>query len=149
MSPKEIAQKASQAMYDADVASKSLGITIDEIGPGYAKLSMPVRDDMLNGLKICHGGIMFTLADSTFAFACNSYNQSTVAASCEISFLEAVPGGSVLTAIAEEKHKRGRSGIYDVTVVDQDGRTVALFRGKSRTVKGEVVPGLTSEEESK
>lgn len=143
MSPEEIAKQASQAMFTADQASQGLGMEISEIGPGYAKLTMLVRDDMLNGLKICHGGFMFTLADSTFAFACNSYNQSTVAAACEISFLEAVPGGVLLTAIAEEKHKRGRSGIYDVTLTDEDGKIVALFRGKSRTVKGEVVPGLT------
>ncbi len=143
MTPKEIAIEASQAMFSVDLASQNLGMKIEEVGPGYARLTMPVRDDMLNGHKICHGGFMFTLADSTFAFACNSYNQSTVAASCEISFLEAVPGGALLTAVAEEKHKRGRSGIYDVTVTDQNGKVVALFRGKSRTVKGEVVPGLT------
>jgi acyl-CoA thioesterase len=144
MSPDEIARQAATAMYSTDKASQGLGIVLNEVKAGYARLSMPVREDMLNGHNICHGGFMFTLADTAFAFACNSYNDVTVAASCEISFLEAVPQGAVLTAIAEEKHKRGRSGIYDITVSDENGTPVALFRGKSRTIKGEIVPGLTS-----
>ena len=147
MHPNEIAKKVGSVMIEADQATRNLGMSIIDMKAGYAKLQMKVRDDMLNGHKICHGGYIFTLADSTFAFACNSYNQSAVAASCEISFLEAVPLGATLTATAEEKHKRGRSGIYDITVTDENDQVVALFRGKSRTIKGEMVPGLTTKQE--
>ncbi|AAU47178.1 hydroxyphenylacetyl-CoA thioesterase PaaI [Burkholderia mallei] len=101
---------------------------------------MPVRGDFLNGHQICHGGLVFTLADSTFAFACNSYNINTVAAGCSIEFLRPVAGGDVLTAEATEQTLNGRHGIYDIRVTNRAGETVAMFRGKSTQIKGTVIP---------
>jgi len=103
-------------------------------------MTMTVRPDMLNGHRICHGGFIFALADSTFAFACNTYNQLTVAQQNQITYLNPGKAGEVLTARADEVSRTGRSGIYDVTVTGEDGRTVALFRGLSRTVKGQHFP---------
>ena len=112
-------------------------MTIEEVRLGYARLTMTIRADMTNGQKIAHGGFIFLLADSAFAFACNGRNQFTVAQQCAVTFL--VPGfeGDVMTAVAEERHFAGRSGIYDVTVTGENGRTVALFRGLSRTISGQ------------
>lgn len=145
-SPQQIAERAAAAMFDSDNATRALGMVVDEVRPGYARLSMTVRDDMLNGHGTCHGGLLFTLADSAFAFGCNAYNKVTVAQSCEIAFMAPVGPGTVLTAECAEQALSGRSGVYDVRVMNGAGETVALFRGKSRRVKGEVVPGLTSEE---
>jgi len=136
MNADELAKACADSMWATDNASKGLGMEIVEIKSGFAKLAMPVRDDMTNGQKICHGGFMFTLADSAFAFACNGYNQFTVAQSCKIDFLAPAFMGDVLTAIAKERYKEGRSGIYDCTVTNQDGKVVAEMRGNSRTVKG-------------
>lgn len=138
--PQALAQAAAASMYEADTCSRWLGITIDAIGPGYARLSMPVRDEFLNGHGICHGGLMFTLADSCFAFACNSHNINTVAAGCSIEFLKPVQGGDVLTAEASEQILSGRHGIYDIRVTNRAGEVVAMFRGKSAQIKGQVVP---------
>ena len=141
--PNEIAQQVGAAMFDADRATQALGMRLDAIGPGWADISMTVRDDMLNGHGTCHGGLLFALADSAFAFGCNAYNKVTVAQSCEITFL--IPGmpGDVLTARCRERALAGRSGVYDVEIVNQTGAIVALFRGKSRRIRGEVVDGLT------
>ena len=100
---------------------------------------MPIRRDMTNGHGICHGGYMFLLADSTFAFACNSHNQRAVAASAKINFLASAHEGDVLTAEGVEQHVAGRSGVYDMRVTDQHGRLIALFRGKSATIKGRFI----------
>lgn len=127
-------------MYEADACTRALGIEILEVRPGYARLQMNVRPDFLNGHDICHGGLIFTLADSTFAFACNSYNISTVAAGCSIEFLRAVKGGDRLTAEGIEQTLNGRTGIYDIRVTNRAGETVAMFRGKSAQIKGTVVP---------
>ena len=135
-----LAEQVSKAMFDKDVASRHLGMDITHTAPGEATLTMAVREEMLNGHGICLGGFMFLLADSAFAFACNSYNQSTVAAHADISFLRAVSLGEVLTARAFEAHREGRNGVYDIEVTNQDGVKVALFRGKSRTIKGSFVP---------
>ena len=135
-----LARRVAKSMFDRDAASQMMGMRIEDIGPGRARLSMVVRRDMLNGLEICHGGFMFTLADSAFAFACNSRNEATVAAGCSIEFLRAVKEGETLTAIAEERVLSGRTGIYDIAVVDQAGAPVAIFRGKSARIKGEVLP---------
>ena len=105
---------------------------------------MPVRDDFLNGHQICHGGLIFTLADSSFAFACNSRNLNTVASGCSIEFLRPVHGGDVLTAEAVEQTLNGRTGIYDIRVTNRAGDTVALFRGKSAQIKGNVIPHTSS-----
>jgi acyl-CoA thioesterase len=136
----QIAERVAAAMFSRDTASQSLGMEVKEVRPGYARLTLLVRPDMLNGHAICHGGIVFSLADSAFAFACNSRNQSTVASGCSIDFLAPARTGDELTAEASERALLGRIGIYDVTVTDQEGRTIALFRGRSYRVTGEVVP---------
>jgi len=133
------AEHAAEAMWARDNASQALGMRIAAVGPGYAKLDMPVREDMVNGHAICHGGLIFSLADSAFAFACNSYGEVTVAGQCEISFLLPARLGDRLTADCRERHRRGRSGIYDATITNQTGETVALFRGWSRSIGGSVV----------
>ncbi len=140
LSPEALAQAAAQAMYDADTCSRALGMELAEVRPGYARMRMTVRPDFLNGHQICHGGLIFTLADSTFAFACNSYNVNTVAAGCSIEYLRPVHGGDVLTAEAIEQTLNGRHGIYDIRVTNQTGDTVAMFRGKSAQIKGTIIP---------
>lgn len=136
-SPQDIATRSAAAMWTSDRASQDLGMTLDEVRPGYARLSMTITEAMTNGHAIAHGGFIFTLADSAFAFACNSYGPTTVAAHCDISFLIAAHAGDVLTAEAVERARYGRNGIYDVTVsrASSDGpEVVAEFRGKSRTI---------------
>ena len=137
-----LAEASAQAMWSRDNATQGLGMAIDRIAPGQAVMSMPVRPDMLNGHQMCHGGFMFLLADSAFAFACNSYNQNTVASACHIDFLAPARLGDVLEAEAIERSRSGRTGVYDVTVRIRGGKTVALFRGKSYRIEGEVVAGL-------
>lgn len=134
--PDEIASLSAEAMWSNDDASKSLGISLDKVVPGGALLSMVVADRHTNGHNICHGGFIFTLADSAFAFACNSYNKIAVAQHNSISFV--LPGklGDTLTAAASEVHRGKRSGIYDVVVTNQNQETIALFRGNSRTLEG-------------
>ena len=141
----DLAKRVAALMYDQDNASRELGFVIDEVSPGRAKLSMTVRPDMVNGHKLCHGGIIFTLADSSFAFACNSHNLRTVAASADISFLKSAYEGERLEAVAEERWREGRNGIYDVRVINQDGVTIAEFRGKSRTIKGTILGDVERE----
>jgi acyl-CoA thioesterase len=136
-----LARAAAAAMWSTDHASQALGMEILEVGPGHARIRMLIRPDMTNGHGMCHGGYMFLLADSTFAFACNSHNQKTVAAGAEIHFLAPAQRGDVLTAEGREQHRAGRGGVYDVRVTDQAGRTVALFRGKSAAIEGAVIPG--------
>jgi acyl-CoA thioesterase len=137
MTPQERAERSAAAMWAKDVASQAAGMVLQEIGPGRAVLTMPVRKDFLNGHHICHGGYIFTLADSAFAFACNSYNRLVVAQENSITFLSPGQPDEVLTARAEEVALTGRSGVYDVSVTGADGRKVALFRGLSRQIKGQ------------
>ncbi len=144
--PHALARAAGEAMYAKDNASRGLGMTLEEIGPGYARMSMTVREDMVNGHQICHGGLIFTLADSTFAFACNSYNHVAVAQGANIEFLAPGKLGDVLTAIGEERHAAGKTGVYDIRVSNQDGRTIALFRGKSFRIGGHLVDAPSTEE---
>lgn len=134
LGPQELAETASAHMFAADNASQALGMTIDAIGPGSATLSMTVTDHMVNGFKIMHGGLTFSLADSAFAFACNARNMASVAAGCEITFTAPARLGDRLTAHCTERFLKGRNGVYDVTVENQNGETVALFRGKSRAI---------------
>jgi len=141
--PQAIAETVGRAMAAADTATRELGVELLEIGPGSAKLRMIVQPKMLNAVGICHGGYIFLLADAAFAFACNSYNRVALAQRADISFTAKVAPGSVLTATAREAVHTGRSGVYDIEVRDQDSTLVGLFRGHSREVKGEVVPGLT------
>lgn len=140
MTPQELAEASARAMWADDNASQRLGMTLDHVGPGTATLSMTVTVAMSNGHGNAHGGFIFTLADSTFAFACNSYNQLVVAQQCSITYL--IPGkiGDRLTATAREVSRRGRSGIYDIRITNQHGDHVAEFRGHSRTVKGSHLP---------
>jgi len=135
-----LAELAGKTMYERDPASQALGMTLDEIRPGYARMRMRVREDMLNGHGTCHGGFIFTLADSAFAFACNSHNLNTVGAGCTIDYLAPGRAGDVLVAEATEQALAGKTGVYDVVVTDAEGRRIALFRGKSHRVSGQVVP---------
>jgi acyl-CoA thioesterase len=131
----ETAQRCAELMWEGDRASRSLGMRITAIGPGRARLEMAVRDDMVNGHGIGHGGFTFTLADSAFAFACNSYNRRTVAQHCEIEFLAPTRLGDVLEADAVERSRKGRDGVYDITVRAGD-TVVARFVGRSREIRG-------------
>ena len=126
-------------MFAADRASQGLGMAITNLGEGTATLTMTVREDMLNGFAICHGGFITTLADSAFAFACNSRNVVTVAASLTIDFLAPAHRGDVLTAHASETSRAGRTGVYDMVVTNQHGRRVALVRGRSHSLNGRTV----------
>ena len=133
-----VAEASAAAMWDEDAASQGLGMRLVAVAPGSAVLTMPVREDMVNGHGICHGGYIFTLADSAFAFACNTYDKVTVAAAADITFVKAASLGDELTASAAEQVRYGRSGIYDIVVTDQHGDMVAVFRGRSRTVGGSI-----------
>ena len=148
--PQQIAEASRDAMWANDHASKALGMLVLTVGPGTATLAMTVRDDMLNGHDTCHGGLVATLADSVFGFACNSYNEVTVASGFDINFMAPARLGDVLTARAIEVSKAGRTGVYDIAVTNQRGEAVAAFRGRSYTIKGKalvegvaVTPALT------
>lgn len=134
--PQELAELAAKTMYENDGASQGLGMQLVSVAPGQASMTMTVRPDMLNGHKTCHGGFLFSLADSAFAFACNSRNQVTVASGCSIDFLAPAFEGDVLTATAAEYSLAGRTGVYDVHVTNQHGKRVAVFRGRSYRIKG-------------
>jgi acyl-CoA thioesterase len=131
-----LAEKAAEVMWREDDASRSLGMKLECVGSGRARLSMKVQKSMSNGQKVCHGGLIFTLADSAFGYACNTHNQRAVSASCSIDYLAPAFVDDQLTAEAVEVERRGRRGIYDVKIINQKGETVALFRGHSATVKG-------------
>ena len=135
MTPEAVARRSAEVMWSEDHASQALGMTITDVGPGRAVLEMVVRADMVNGQAIGHGGLTFTLADSAFAFACNSYNRSTVAAGAEIRFLAPTREGDRLVAEAVERSRQGRDGVYDVTVRCGD-TVVAEFVGQSREIRG-------------
>lgn len=139
LSPQQLAEQCAQAMYERDQASRQLGMKILSMAPGKAVLEMKVTQQMIQGHDSCHGGYMFILADSAFAFACNSQNQATVASGCSIDFLAPGKLGDVLTATAEERSRSGRTGVYDVRIENQFGKTIALFRGKSYQVRGTVI----------
>lgn len=136
MTPKERAIKSADVMWSRDKASVWFGMSIDTVDEGHAVLSLTVSEQHLNGLSICHGGVTFALADSAFAFACNSRNQATVAQHNSISYLAAANLGDVLTAEAKEVSRQGRNGIFDVNVTNQSGAAIAIFRGCSREVRG-------------
>ncbi|NMM37400.1 MAG: hydroxyphenylacetyl-CoA thioesterase PaaI [Glaciimonas sp.] len=140
--PQALAEQVSAVMWSRDRATNALDMQILKVKPGYAMMSMPVRPDMVNGHAICHGGYIFTLADSAFAYSCNSYNQNTVASACHIDFLAPANEGDILEAEAVEQSLSGRTGVYDVTVRTRGGKTIALFRGKSYRISGEVIAGL-------
>ena len=135
------AERSAAAMWAADRASQALGIRISDVRPGRATATMQVTEDMVNGHGIAHGGYVFLLADTAFAFACNSYDQRTVAQHCSITYVRPARLGQRLTAHAVERSRSGRSGIYDVTVTREEGFVIAEFRGHSRTIEGKLVPG--------
>jgi acyl-CoA thioesterase len=145
VTPQDIALRSAEAMWSEDRASQALGMSIDEVGPGTATLRMTVRPDMVNGHDIGHGGYTFTLADSAFAFACNSYNRRTVAAGAEIRFRAPTQVGQELVATAVERFREGRDGRYDVTVTAGD-TVVATFVGRSREIGGVLWPGGEGED---
>ena len=134
-----LAERVAAEMFARDRASQAMGMHISKVSPGRAELTMTVRADMLNGHATCHGGFIFTLADSAFAFACNSANLTTVASGCSIDFITPAREDDVLTAIGKERSLSGRTGVYDIEVRNQRGETVALFRGKSHRVKGHII----------
>ena len=136
MNENEIAEACARVMWAADAASRELGMRIESIAPGSARVSMAVRDDMVNGHQTCHGGYIFTLADSAFAFACNSFNRRAVAQNCSIVFLKPGAAGDRLIATANQRSQAGRNGVYDVRVANQDDDTIAEFRGCSRDIAG-------------
>jgi acyl-CoA thioesterase len=140
MTSQELAEASAKAMWNDDSASQRLGMTLDYIAPGEAALSMTISEVMSNGHGNCHGGYIFALADSAFAFACNSYNQLAVAQHCSITYLSPGRIGDRLTATAKEVSRSGRSGIYDIRITNHSGERVAEFRGHSRTVKGTHLP---------
>ena len=144
MSDAQLAQAVGEAMYSRDRASQALGITLTAVGPGTATMTMCVRTDMCNGHGMCHGGLVFTLADSTFAFACNSWNINAVAQGCTIDFLAAAREGDVLTAIGQVRQQGSRTGVYDINVTNQKNETIAVFRGRSYRLKGDVLSGLAA-----
>jgi acyl-CoA thioesterase len=134
-----LAERAAQALCENDRTAPQLGIRLVEIRPGYARMAMSVRADMVNGHHICHGGMVFTLADTAFAYSCNSYNENTVAATASIDFLAPAHEGDELTAVATELWRTRRNGIYEITVTNQRDERIALFRGRSHRIDGQLV----------
>lgn len=143
---RRVAEAVAAALYPKDHAAHALGIKLVDVGAGLARMSMTVRRDMLNGHATCHGGMIFTLADTTFAYACNSNNHVTVAQNCSISFLASPREGDVLTATAQRRQRGGRTGLYDIDVTDQTGRLIAVFRGHAYQLNREVVPNLETDQ---
>lgn len=142
LSPQQVAEAVRDGMLPRDNATLGLGMEIEAVGPGYARIAMTVRDDMLNGFAICHGGFITALADSTFAFACNSYNEVTVASGIAVDFVAPAKPGDRLTAEAREVSQAGRTGVYDVRVTRPGGELVAVMRGRSYRMRGKPVVTL-------
>lgn len=142
----DTAVRCAERMYANDLASQHLGIAISEVAPGRARATMTVADTMINGHDRCHGGYVFLLADTAFAFASNTYDDVTVAASCDIVFLRPALRGQRLVADAVERHRRGRSGVYDVTVRTDDGDVIAEFRGLGRALRQPLLGDVTTTE---
>lgn len=137
--PQSLAEACASALWQADKASQALGMTVEKVGPGSCSVSMCITESMCNGHGTCHGGVIFTLADSAFAFACNSYNQNAVAQHCCVTYIAPATCGDTLTAKACELSAHGRNGIYDVAIENQQGIRIAEFRGHSRTIKGSLI----------
>jgi acyl-CoA thioesterase len=136
--PQQIAERCAEALWPGDRAAQGMGMDLVEIGPGQARLRMTVREDMVNCHGICHGGYIFAIADTAFAYACNSYNQRAVASGVDINFLAPAQLGDTLTAHGHARQQGGRSGVYDIEVANQDGKQIALFRGRSTRIKGPI-----------
>jgi acyl-CoA thioesterase len=138
--PQALAEACADALWRTDNASRALGMTIEQVGPGTSVVSMIVTESMSNGHGSCHGGFIFSLADSAFAFACNTYNQNAVAQHCSITYISPAQCGDKLNAVAQELSRQGRSGIYDIAIDNQEGVRIAEFRGHSRTINGTLIP---------
>jgi len=136
MTPQDIAARCAEIMWPDDHAARGLGIEIVAVAPGAATLRMQVRQDMVNGHGNCHGGFIFAVADSAFAYASNSFNHRAVAAGVDINFLAPAHLGDTLTAVGHARHQGGRSGVYDIEVTNQAGKLVAVFRGRAARIKG-------------
>jgi acyl-CoA thioesterase len=136
LAPDQIAQRCADIMWPDDHAARGLGMEIVSASAGCASLRMTVRPDMVNGHGICHGGFIFAVADSTFAYACNGYNHRAVASGVDINFVAPAHLGDVLTAVGQARHQGGRSGVYDIEVSNQTGKLIAVFRGRSSRIKG-------------
>ena len=149
LSSDDLARACAEAMWKEDDASKGLGMEIVEVGPGRATLAMTVKPHMVNGQRIAHGGFIFTLADSAFAFACNSHNERFVAAQGNITFIRPGKLGDRLIATAREISRKGRSGIYDVRVTADEGAVIAEFRGHSRVIGGVWLPASETDAQHK
>ncbi|WP_437880679.1 hydroxyphenylacetyl-CoA thioesterase PaaI [Pseudomonas sp. LRF_L74] len=141
-----LAEACASTLYERDTASRALGMQLLSVAPGKATLSMPVRADMLQGVGTCHGGYLFALADSAFAFACNTYDRITVAIGCSIDYVAPGHAGDLLTATAIEQSRSGRTGNYDVRIENQQGQLIALFHGKSYQVRGTLLDQETPNE---
>ncbi|WP_442113533.1 hydroxyphenylacetyl-CoA thioesterase PaaI [Pseudomonas sp. NUPR-001] len=142
----DLATRCAETMFERDTASQRLGIRLLSVAPGQTTLGMSVREDMIQGHGTCHGGYLFALADSAFAFACNSYNDACVAIGCSIDYVAPAQLGDTLTAYARELSRSGRTGNYDVRIENQRGQLIALFRGKSYKVRGTVLAQETVNE---
>lgn len=141
MSPDELAWACAKTLFNREPAAQDMGIDILSMAEGKSELSMVVQHRMLNGHATCHGGYLFALADTAFAYACNSRNQNTVAGGCSIEYLAPGREGDVLRAVAHERSLAGRTGCYDISVFNQDETLLALFRGKSYKIRGAVIEG--------
>ncbi|MBD8576781.1 hydroxyphenylacetyl-CoA thioesterase PaaI [Pseudomonas syringae] len=137
--PQQLAEICANILFERDAASKAMGMRLLSISPGHAQMVMTVRPDMLQGVGTCHGGHLFALADSAFAFACNTYNAVTVALGCSIDYVAPGRLGDELTATASEQSRSGRTGNYDVRIENQHGQLIALFHGKSYQVRGTLI----------
>ncbi|AWI79249.1 phenylacetic acid degradation protein PaaD [Parazoarcus communis] len=142
LDPQALAERVRDGMFERDQAARGLGMTFTDVGPGRATMTMTVREDMLNGFRICHGGFITTLADTAFAYACNSGNEMTVASGISVDFMAPGRPGDVLSAEAREVSASGRTGVYDITVTNQTGELIAVMRGKSYRMKGRPVVEL-------
>ncbi|NMG67529.1 hydroxyphenylacetyl-CoA thioesterase PaaI [Azoarcus indigens] len=142
LDPQALAERVRDGMYERDQAARSLEMGFTEVGPGRATMTMRVREDMLNGFRICHGGFITTLADTAFAYACNSGNEQTVASGISVDFMAPGRPGDLLTAAAQRVSESGRTGVYDITVTNQSGELIAVMRGKSYRIKGRPVVEL-------
>ena len=141
-----IARACAEAMWQEDEASRGLGLRLVAVGSGRAEIALTVAEAMTNGHGMCHGGFIFALADSAFAFACNTYNEATVAIGCSIDYVAPARLGDTLTAQAMEESRSGRTGNYDVRIENQNGQLIALFHGKSYKVRGPVLAQETPDE---
>jgi acyl-CoA thioesterase len=141
-----LANECAKALFERDPASRGMGMRLLSVGPGTTRIGMSIREDMLQGHGTCHGGYLFALADSAFAFACNTYNEATVAIGCSIDYIVPARLGDTLTAEASEQSRSGRTGNYDVRIENQQGQLIALFHGKSYKVRGPVLAQETLDE---